>query len=531
MRPIDATVAFLRREISTCESRLKQLKHELAAAEARAHDGPQPSDSNDPDSHHLATAINGGFPEEWQDETMAALAPSPRSNKRRKEWPLAADEYKRYGRQLIMPEVGLTGQLNLKKAKVLVVGAGGLGCPAAAYLAGAGVGVLGLVDGDEVESSNLHRQILHSEGRVGMKKVDSAIVYLSSLNPNVGYNAHPTRLDPSNALGIFSSYDLVLDCTDTPASRYLISDTCVLLSKPLVSASALRTEGQLIVLNNPPLPPGNPNGGPCYRCVFPKPPPVESVVSCGDGGILGPVVGVMGVLQALEAIKLIAAGGLEKESMMGTSNGAAPYVAPAPTLLIFSAYASPQFRTIRLRSRKPKCAACGPEATVTRQALQSDSMDYVQFCGSAAPVEALSAEERMGVEEYSQLRDRDNHASNVFGDGDVGAKKAKHVLVDVREKVQFDLCHLEGSVNIPFSDIAASRFNADGVAEPAWVRQVRDLGERDVVVACRLGNDSQVAVRKMKEVGLDEGGKRRIVDVRGGLRAWRERVDGEFPEY
>jgi adenylyltransferase/sulfurtransferase len=210
---------------------------------------------------------------------------------------------------------------------VLIVGAGGLGCPAAAYIAGAGVGTIGIVDGDVVETSNLHRQILHSTAKVGMKKVDSAISFLTSyclpslfyfyntyrlcrLNPNLRYIAHGEHLTPQNAREIVEKYDLVLDCTDHPTSRYLISDICVLLHKPLISASALRTDGQLIVLNSPPLPAGDASGGPCYRCVFPKPPPAESVVSCGDGGILGPVVGTMGVLQALEAVKLITAGKL-----------------------------------------------------------------------------------------------------------------------------------------------------------------------------------------------------------------------------
>jgi adenylyltransferase/sulfurtransferase len=264
---------------------------------------------------------------------------------------------------------------------------GGLGCPAAAYLVGAGVGIIGLMDGDVVEESNLHRQILHSTARVGMSKVESAMVALNSyvylllstrsaqltgtrLNPNVTLVPHIGRLSPETAISTFKDYDVVLDCTDTPASRYLISDTCVLLGKTLVSASALRIDGQLMVLNNPPLPPGDTSGGPCYRCVFPKPPPPESVVSCGDGGILGPVVGVMGVLQALEAIKVLT-----------LRSAAAP--ADPPSLLLFSAYSNPMFRSIRLRTRKAKCAACSAHATVTPEALQSGSLDYVQFCGSA----------------------------------------------------------------------------------------------------------------------------------------------------
>ena len=195
---------------------------------------------------------------------------------------------------------------------------------------------------------------------------------------------HIFRLSPETAISTFKDYDVILDCTDTPASRYLISDTCVLLGKTLVSASALRIDGQMMVLNNPPLPPGDPNGGPCYRCVFPKPPPPESVVSCGDGGILGPVVGVMGVLQALEAIKVI------------TQKTPIEASADPPSLLIFSAYSNPMFRSIRLRSRKAKCASCSAHATVTKQALESGSLDYVHFCGSVLPnLDPLSPEERI----------------------------------------------------------------------------------------------------------------------------------------
>jgi adenylyltransferase/sulfurtransferase len=304
----------------------------------------------------------------------------------------------------------------------------------------------------------------------------------------------------------------VLDCTDTPASRYLISDSCVLLRKPLVSASALRIDGQLMVLNNPPLPPGDPNGGPCYRCVFPKPPPPESVVSCGDGGILGPVVGVMGVLQALEAIKVLTQ----------------PQPVDPPSLLIFSAYSSPMFRSIRLRTRKAKCAACSAHALVTPEALESGSLDYVQFCGSINPVDALTPRERISAENYAKLRSGVNPFTGTM------SSKDNHVLVDVREKVQFELCNIDGSINVPFSTVSATRspgFAGDmDVDEEQWVTQLRRT-EKPIFVVCRLGNDSQITVKKMKEFGLDGGGKRYIGDIRGGLKAWKNSVDNEFPEY
>lgn len=405
---------------------------------------------------------------------------------------------------------------------------------------------------------------------------------MDSLNPNVKFYSYNTRLNPENALDIFSEYDLVLDCTDTPASRYLISDACVLLGKPLVSASALRTEGQLMVLNNPPRPPGDATGGPCYRCVFPKPPPAESVVSCGDGGILGPVVGIMGVLQALEAIKLISAGidKLPSDSIMeidgafietsdkphATEAAAKRLTDSKPSLLLFSAYSSPQFRTFGLRARKPKCAVCSAQATVTREAFTSGSMDYVQFCGAVSAIDALSPDERISARDYDQARSGNSDINSSAVDTADTSRGAQHILVDVREKVQFDLAHLDGSVNIPFSEIAATRVPAASAStsasesttpatpamgntgspysppqhggnsvdrpQPDWLIKLQQLpAEQPIIVTCRLGNDSQLTVRKMKALGLDEGGRRKIVDVRGGFKAWRDHVDPEFPDY
>lgn len=346
------------------------------------------------------------------------------------------------------------------------------------------------------------------------------------LNPNVQLVPHKARLTPETAISTFKDYDLVLDCTDTPASRYLISDTCVLLGKILVSASALRIDGQLMVLNNPPSPPGNPSGGPCYRCVFPKPPPPESVVSCGDGGILGPVVGVMGVLQALEAIRVL------------THRSSAAQTSPVdpPSLLIFSAFSNPMFRSIRLRSRKLKCVACSTQATITPQALDSGSLDYVQFCGSINSVDALTPQERISAENYAKLRSGVNPFTGTV------SSKENHILIDTREKVQFELCNIDGSINIPFTTISATPgtslpFNSPSpgsndmdLDEHAWVARLRKT-EKPIFVVCRLGNDSQLSVKKMKGLGLDFGGKRFIGDIRGGLQAWRKSVDKEFPEY
>lgn len=350
------------------------------------------------------------------------------------------------------------------------------------------MGELGLVDGDTVEMSNLHRQVAHSASRVGMSKVQSAIAYLKELNPSVTYHAHQSHLTTQNARGIVSSYDLVLDCTDHPTSRYLISDICVLLSKPLVSASAFQTSGQLIVLNDPP------GQGPCYRCVFPKPPPPESVVGCGEGGILGPVVGVMGVLQALEAIKLI----IRKESKAGP-----------PMMLLFSAMGDVPFRSVKIRGKRKDCFACSDEASLTLEAMES-SMDYVQFCGVNAPVKLLAPEERIAADEYEKL----------------SRQSKDHILLDVREKEHFDLCNLEGSINIPISRFMSYRGSSGEV--PDWIPA--DIPpEAPIYVVCRVGNDSQLATRKLKEMGLGRDGERFIGDIRGGLKAWKDAVDPSIP--
>lgn len=340
------------------------------------------------------------------------------------------------------------------------------------------------------------------------------------LNPHPTYIAHRTHLTPEAAPAVFQGYDLILDCTDNPATRYLISDTAVLLGKPLVSASALRTEGQLMVLNNPPRAPGDKTGGPCYRCVFPKPPPADSVVSCADGGILGPVVGTMGVLQALEAIKVITAPEID---------GACPR--DPPSLHIFSAYSSPLVRTIRLRSRRANCAVCSAEATVTLDTIKSGSMDYVFFCGSTNLPSLLGPEERISAREYNE-----RHA-NAMSDS-----SNPHTIIDVRDETQFGICSLENSINIPISNILSSGSTAglQGTDNeqhagkvPSWLPSEVASSEstNPIYVVCRLGNDSQIVVKKMKELGLDQHGKRFIGDIRGGLRLWKEQVDPSWPEY
>ena len=296
------------------------------------------------------------------------------------------------------------------------------------------------------------------------------------------------HLTPQNAHSVVSGYDLVLDCTDHPTSRYLISDICVLLSKPLISAAAFQTSGQLIVLNSPP------SQGPCYRCVFPKPPPPDSVVGCGEGGIVGPVVGVMGVLQALEAVKMITRGleGVEVKT---------------PMMLVFSGMSDTPFRSVRIRGRRNNCFACGDEGALTLEEMES-SLDYVQFCGVRTPVQMLKPDERITAEEYGRL----------------SKEKTNHLLLDVREREHFDLCSIQGSINIPISKFMSNRGDGPPDGFPT------DLPpSAPVYIVCRVGNDSQIAAQKLKALGLDNNGERFIGDIKGGLQAWKNTVDPSLP--
>jgi adenylyltransferase and sulfurtransferase len=465
-------VAALKRQIANVEKDLEALRAQLQELEAST-------------------------PVLDQDDTKANF-----TSRVSWKWPLEEEEYARYGRQLVLPSIGIQGQLRLKAAAVLIIGAGGLGCPAAAYIAGAGVGKLGVVDGDVVEVSNLHRQIAHSTAKVGMNKVDSLVEFCQKLNAEVSYTRHGAHLTPQNAEEIVSRYDVVLDCTDHPTSRYLISDICVLLKKPLVSASALRTDGQLIVLNHPAAPQGDPEGGPCYRCVYPKPPPAESVISCGEGGILGPVVGVMGVLQALEAIKLIAAGIETRRETPST-----------PSLLLFSTSGPTTFRTMRMRGRRSDCFACSASSELSLETLRFGLLDYVAFCGVTMPVGLLSPGERITATAYNTvIKEKPSRA---------------HILLDVREREHFEIASIPSAINIPYSTFQQRALSVESL-RPRWLPASLPP-DAPIYVVCRIGNDSQLVTRKLKEMGLDEGGARFIGDIAGGMRAWKQEVDASLP--
>ncbi|KAG6826292.1 hypothetical protein H0H92_000414 [Tricholoma furcatifolium] len=389
-------------------------------------------------------------------------------------------DYQRYGRQMILDGFGLPGQLKLQAASVVVVGAGGLGCPALQYLGAVGIGHLGIIDHDHVELSNLGRQILHSEETVGMAKAESAALALKRLNSSLNVDAITTALSAENAKTLLAPYDIILDCTDNAPTRYLLSDTAVALGKPLVSGAAQKYEGQLCVYNL--------EGGPCYRCLYPRPPAQDMVGTCEETGILGAVTGVIGNLQALEAIKIIT--GLHDKK---------------PTLLLYSALGTPPFRSIKLRSRKTSCAACG---TDEERIGTIQDIDYVQFCGGPRPNwEARGMEEGASVGARMRVKDL---AAAIQGE-------QPFYLLDVRPATEYGICQLPSSINVPLNAL---------VADPR--AHLPNQPGTNTYVVCRLGNDSQIAAEALRSVSTDAG---LVRDVIGGLRAWSRDVDPKFPVY
>jgi adenylyltransferase/sulfurtransferase len=377
---------------------------------------------------------------------------------------LSNDEILRYSRHLIMPEVGLEGQQRLKAARVLCVGAGGLGSPLALYLGAAGVGTLGLVDFDVVDYTNLQRQILHSTPDVGRKKLESAAEKLKAMNPYLELRTFETRLTSDNALEILKDFDLVVDGTDNFATRYLVNDACVLLGKPNVYGSIFRFEGQASVFAT--------REGPCYRCLYPEPPPPGLVPSCAEGGVLGILPGLVGVIQATEAIKLILGKG---EPLVGR-------------LLLVDAL-SMRFRELKLR-KNPGCPICGERRTITRL------IDYEEFCGvrgEEAPVEGGIPE--ISVEDLKRKRDAGDDL----------------VLLDVREPHEAQICTL-GGVLIPLNDLP---------------RRVHELdSSRELVVHCRSGARSARAVAFLRQAGF-----KKARNLAGGILAWADRIDPRMPKY
>jgi adenylyltransferase/sulfurtransferase len=376
---------------------------------------------------------------------------------------LAQDEILRYSRHLIIPEVGVEGQRRLKGARILMVGAGGLGSPIGLYLAAAGVGTLGLVEFDVVDVTNLQRQVLHGTKDVGRKKVDSARDRIADVNPHVKVIAHEARLTSENALDIVREYDLVVDGTDNFATRYLVNDACVLLGKPNVYGSIFRFEGQSTVFCT--------KDGPCYRCLYPEPPPPGLVPSCAEGGVLGVLPGLVGVIQATEAVKLVTGVG---EPLVGR-------------LLLVDA-AGMQFRTVKLR-KDPRCPACG-----TRELTKL--IDYEQFCGVRGGAEEPAGIPTITVEELARRRK---------GGEDFD-------LVDVREQHEWQIGRIEGARLAPLSSFADALATLDSA--------------RDVVVYCKSGARSARAVKALQQAGF-----RRVWNLEGGILRWSERIDPSVPRY
>jgi adenylyltransferase/sulfurtransferase len=381
---------------------------------------------------------------------------------------LSNDEIARYSRHLIMPEVTLEGQKKLKAAKILCIGTGGLGSPIALYLAAAGVGTLGLVDCDIVDYSNLQRQILHGTKDVGRKKINSARDRIKDVNPNVQVNLHDAFFTSDNAREIVEGYDIVIDGTDNFPTRYLSNDICVFLKKPNIYGSIFRFDGQVTVFA-PHL------GGPCYRCLYPEPPPPGMVPSCAEGGVLGVLPGVIGVIQAIEAIKLVCGIG---EPLIGR-------------LLHFDALKM-KFREFKVR-KDPKCPVCSENPTIT------DLIDYEQFCGipqAAAAEEAEPPVPEISVEELKRKQD----AGEAF------------VLLDVREPYEYDIARIPGSKLIPLGQLHARLSELDTADE--------------IVIHCKSGYRSANALRELQAAGFSK-----LWNVTGGIAAWADRVDPSVAKY
>jgi len=378
---------------------------------------------------------------------------------------LSKDEILRYSRHLIMPEVAMEGQLKLKQAKVLCIGAGGLGTPLALYLAAAGVGTLGMVDFDVVDFTNLQRQIIHDTDDVGRPKLDSARDTIRDINPNVEVIPYETRLTSENALDIFRDYDIVADGTDNFPTRYLVNDACVLLGKPNVYGSIFRFEGQASVFYA--------QEGPCYRCLYPEPPPPGLVPSCAEGGVLGVLPGIVGSLQALEVIKLILGKG---QPLIGR-------------LLLFDALHL-KFRELKLR-KNPECPVCGTHPTITKL------IDYEEFCGIRGEeyVPATTVPEISATEVKEMMDEKD-----------------PFVLVDVREPHEYEICNIPGAKLIPLGEVP---------------KRMHELNTADqIVVHCRSGVRSAKAVEFLMQAGF-----RRIFNLKGGVLAWARDVDPSMPSY
>jgi sulfur-carrier protein adenylyltransferase/sulfurtransferase len=379
---------------------------------------------------------------------------------------LSNEEIARYGRHLSLPEVGMEGQRRLKAASVLMIGTGGLGAPTGMYLAAAGIGRLGIVDFDVVEASNLQRQIIHGTADIGRPKIESARDRLHDINPNVEIQTYETRLTSENALELFANYDIVVDGTDNFPTRYLVNDACVISGKPNVYGSIFRFEGQASVFWA--------EKGPCYRCLYPEPPPPGLVPSCAEGGVLGVLPGIVGAIQANETIKII----LGAEDIL------------VNRLLLFDAWQM-KFRELKLR-KDPGCPACGENPTITKL------IDYEEFCGLRSQPQTASDElpEITATELKRRIDDgRDTQ------------------IIDVREPFEFEIARIPGTKLIPLNQVADRMSEIDP--------------SRDTVVHCKAGVRSAKAIAALKQAGFPG----RLTNLKGGITAWSDEVDTAVPKY
>jgi len=382
---------------------------------------------------------------------------------------LTNEEVKRYSRHLIMPEVGVEGQLKLKAGSVLCIGAGGLGSPAALYLAAAGIGRIGVVDFDVVDFSNLQRQVIHGTSDVGRSKLASAKDRLLGLNPHITIDTYETALSSKNALDLFKPYDVILDGTDNFPTRYLVNDACVLLGKPNAYGSIFRFEGQASVFAV--------KNGPCYRCLYPEPPPPGLVPSCAEGGVLGVLPGVIGTIQATEAIKLIMGIG---EPLVGR-------------FLIYDALRM-KFRELKLK-KDPDCPVCGTHPTVT------ELIDYEQFCGVApAPTEpAMSGTADSFDTDVRELKRKMDAKEDFF-------------LLDVREPNEFQIGRIPGSTLIPLGEIP---------------RRYQEIPrDKEIIVHCKMGGRSAKAAAFLRQQGFSN-----VKNLKGGILDWSDKIDPSVPKY
>jgi adenylyltransferase/sulfurtransferase len=441
----------LRKQIFTDEGRLRSFINVYVNDEDIRYLSKDATPAKDGDTISLVPSIAGG----------ATVAAPP------EQATLSKDEILRYSRHLIIPEVGIDGQQKLKAAKVLLVGAGGLGAPLGLYLSAAGVGTLGLVDFDVVDFTNLQRQVIHSTQDVGRKKLDSAAEKMKAINPHVNIVKHEVALSSENALDILKDYDMVVDGTDNFPTRYLVNDACVLLGKPNVYGSIFRFEGQATVFAY--------EGGPCYRCLYPEPPPPGLVPSCAEGGVLGILPGTIGLIQATEAVKLILGIG---QPLVGR-------------LLLYDALGM-KFRELKLR-KNAECPACGEHPTITKL------IDYQQFCGipQQQPVQETKVNEgEIDVTEVKQKLDR--------GDN--------FVLIDVREPHEYKICNIPGAKLIPLGEF------------PKHVGEFDP--ESDIVIHCKSGMRSAKACGILRQAGF-----KRVRNMVGGILAWSDKVDPSVPKY